>query len=305
MLPRIGGNLISFRDEELNYHILREPTSDEWDNFVQRPMVHGIPVLFPPNRFEDGKISFGGHDYQFPINEPQTNNHLHGFVYNQPWETESYGCDPDKSYVTIKHRFNESHPNFTYFPHVFTLTITYTLSDSGLTQHVHAVNEGTTALPFMIGYHTAINAPFAPGSSDKDCHALMTIGERVEMSKRMLPTGKFLTLSEGEQQLQAGTGTPYFEALDHHYTAKPQDGLNVMILTDTKAKARVVYDAGLKYSYWMVWNNQISRQYFCPEPQTNMVNAPNLSLPQEQTGLFALEPGATWTETSRIYLEHL
>jgi aldose 1-epimerase len=50
MLPGIGGNLISFRDEENGYHILREPTAEDWSSFVKRPMIHGIPVLFPPNR---------------------------------------------------------------------------------------------------------------------------------------------------------------------------------------------------------------------------------------------------------------
>lgn len=48
MLPDIGGNLISFRDLDKGYRFLHEPTSEEMPGFKARPMIHGIPVLFPP-----------------------------------------------------------------------------------------------------------------------------------------------------------------------------------------------------------------------------------------------------------------
>ncbi len=303
MLPRIGGNLISFRDEVNQYAILREPTAEEWTSFVERPMVHGIPVLFPPNRYDNGTFTFNNHTYSFPINEPSTGNHLHGFVYDCPWETVEYGCDDDKSWVSVRIRFDDTHPSFVHFPHEFTLTNTYTLSDKGLSQHFHAINDGNTALPFMLGFHTAVNAPFAAGSTPEDLSCLFTLGNRWEMSERMLPTDKFQPLSPSEQQLKDGVGNPYAEDMDNHYTALPQNGSNRMTLTDTKAKKRLVYDVGLKYKQWMIWNNKSNRAYFCPEPQTSQVNAPNSTLPTEENGLFALEPGQEWSETSHMYLE--
>lgn len=303
MLPGIGGNLISFRDEVNNYAILREPTSEEWTSFVERPMVHGIPVLFPPNRYDNGEFTFNNKKYTFPINEPQTGNHLHGFVYNCPWETVEYGCNDDKSWVTVRIRFDQDHPSFTHFPHAFTLTNTYTLNARGLSQHFHAINDGNVALPFMLGFHTAVNAPFAAGSTPEDLSCLFTIGNRWEMSERMLPTDKFQPLSPSEQQLKDGVGNPYAVDMDNHYTAVPQNGTNRMTLTDNKAKKRLVYDVGLKYKQWMIWNNKSNRAYFCPEPQTSQVNAPNSTLPPEQNGLFALEPGQEWSETSHMYLE--
>ena len=119
----------------------------------------------------------------------------------------------------------------------------------------------------------------------------------------MLPTGNHQPLSVGEQQLQDGKGSPYTEDMDNHYTALPQNGTNRMILTDTKVQKQLVYDVGLKYKHWMVWNNKSSRQFFCPEPQTSLVNAPNSSLPADQTGLFALEPGQSWAENCRLFVE--
>lgn len=301
MLPGVGGNLISFRDDERDFQFLREPTAEEWAEFKQRPMVHGIPVLFPPNRYEDGEFDWNGRTYRFPVNEPETNNHLHGFVYDQPWEAAEYGTDENRSFVTVIHRFNEAHPNYRYFPHPFTLTLTYTLSADGLRQEVHAVNEGDEPMPFMLGFHTAVNAPFAPGSTADDCHVLLTIGERVELSSRMLPTGKFQPLSENEQHLKEGHGSPYAEDMDNHYTAEPRGVGNVMELTDTRAGVKLVYETGEKFPFWMVWNNKRSRRYFCPEPQTSLVNAPRAPFPPEQTGLLALGPGESWSATCRMY----
>ena len=71
ILPEIGGNLITFRDNENKYNFLHEPTLDEMESFKARPFIHGIPVLFPPNRFEDGKFLWNGRTYQFPVNGHQ------------------------------------------------------------------------------------------------------------------------------------------------------------------------------------------------------------------------------------------
>jgi len=121
----------------------------------------------------------------------------------------------------------------------------------------------------------------------------------------MLPTGRFQPLSPGEEQWKAGDGTPYFAPLDNHYTAEPQNGRNAMVLTDKKAGVRLTYEVGSSYGHWMVWNNGNSRRYFCPEPQTILVNAPNSALPVEQTGLIGLKPGDSWSETTTMYVESI
>lgn len=305
MLPRLGGNLVALRDEAKGYQLLREPTEEEFPIFTKFPKVHGIPVLVPPNRYDAGRFTFGGREYQFPVNEEATGNHLHGFAADSPWQVTDFGSDESSNFVKVSLKFDNAHPAYSYFPHTFTLTQTYTLTADGLTQQFHVVNEGDSAMPFMLGFHTAINAPFAPGSTRDDIEVRITLGERWELDNRMLPTGRKLALSEGESKLRDGNGDPYFEDLDNHYTAVPQDGFNGMVLTDRKANVRLVYDAGLKYKHWMVWNNGSNGRFFCPEPQTNIVNAPNVDLPAEETGLIGLSPGEAWSETSRIYVESI
>ena len=41
------------------------------------------------------------------------------------------------------------------------------------------------AMPCLLAFHTAINAPFAPESTADDCVVRITIGERWEMSDRI------------------------------------------------------------------------------------------------------------------------
>lgn len=305
MLPRLGGNLVAFRDDDRGWRFLREPSEEEFAAFKASPKVHGTPVLVPPNRYDGGRFSWNGRSYAFPVNEAETGNHLHGFAADSEWTVAGYGSDESKSWVKVTLTFNAGHPYHKHFPHTFTLTNTYTLSDDGLTQHFEAVNEGSEPMPFMLGFHTAVNAPFAPDSTKEDIAVRVTIGERWELDGRMLPTGKKLALSDGEARIARGEGDPYFEELDNHYTAAPQGGRNYAEITDRKAGARFVYDAGLKYKHWMIWNNKANGRFFCPEPQTNMVNAPNMDLPAEETGMITLQPGETWSATSRMYVESL
>ncbi|MFX3634195.1 MAG: aldose 1-epimerase [Candidatus Pristimantibacillus sp.] len=303
VLPEIGANLIAFRDTTKDYRFLREPALNEMDSFKANPGIHGIPVLFPPNRYEDGKFEWNGKSYSFPVNEPATGNHLHGFAHTAVWSVEDYGVSKTESFVALKLSVDESHPIYTYLPHRFTLKLRYSLSGSGLLQHVSVHNEGLDAMPCMIAFHTTINAPFAPGSTADDYKYKMTIGKRWQLSERMLPTGQFQPLLGDEETIKTTGISPFWAPMDNHYTAEPQNGRNYVEITDNREQVTLVYDVGTGYKQWMVWNNNATKGFFCPEPQLNLVNAPNVNLPAEQIGLIGLEPGEIWEETSRLYVK--
>ncbi|KKC47634.1 MULTISPECIES: aldose 1-epimerase [Paenibacillus] len=303
MLPEIGGNLVAFRDLVNGYRFLREPAHEDMQKFRENSIVWGIPVLFPPNRYEDGKFPWNGRIYQLPINEPATDNHLHGFLYQTPWEVESFGHKGDESFVTVSVKVDEDHPAYRRLPFNYTVRLHYSLGPDGLSQRVTLRNDGSESMPCLLAFHTTLNAPFSPGSKAQDCKLKLTIGERWEMSPRMLPTGSFMPLSAEEENMKEDGVDPFWTALDHHYTAVPQNGRNRMELTDTKRGVTLVYDVGTSYKQWMLYNNQGRGEFFCPEPQVNLVNAPNMSLPAEEMGLFGLEPGEIWEERARFYVK--
>lgn len=301
VLPEIGANLIAFRDTVNQYKFLHEPILEEMPSFKESPIIHGIPFLFPPNRYEDGKFPWNGKVYEFPVNEPSTGNHLHGFLHNIPWSVEQYGADDRSSYVTLVQQVKSGHPVYTYLPHAFTIKLRYTLSEDGLLQHLFIRNDGDDNMPCLAAFHTAINAPFAPDSTASDYTFKMTIGNRWALNERMLPTGQFQPLTAEEETMKLGGLSPYFEAMDNHYTAAPQNGRNRMELTDNRNHVTLVYDVGTSFKQWMIWNNNACQSFFCPEPQINLVNAPKSELPADEIGLFSLEPGEIWEASSRLY----
>jgi aldose 1-epimerase len=302
LLPEIGGNLIAFRDRESGYVFLHEPSLDEMEAFKARPIIHGIPVLFPPNRYEDGLFPWKGKVHRLPVNEPSTGNHLHGFLYNTPWRVDSFGCSGLESFVAVSVSFDEQHPAYVNFPYKFTIRLRYNLSEDGLSQQVTIRNEGEEEMPCLLAFHTSVNAPFTPGGSSADCRLKLTIGQRWELDGRMLPTDRVQPLDIHEERMKDGGVYPFYEAMDNHYTAVPQNGRNRMELTDTKMGVTLVYDVGTSYKQWMIWNNFANGGFFCPEPQINLVNAPRVKLPPEDIGLFGLAPGELWEETSRLYM---
>lgn len=303
VLPEIGANLICFRDTEQGYKFLHEPALEEMEQFKASPGIHGIPVLFPPNRYEDGKFDWNGKSYSFPVNEIKTGNHLHGFAHTAVWSVEDFGVTKTESYVALKLSVDDSHPIYQYLPHRFTIKLRYALNGDGLFQQVSVHNEGTDAMPCMIAFHTAINAPFAPNSTSDDYNFTLTIGKRWELNERMLPTGSYQPLGSVEEAMSTTGLNPFWDAMDNHYTVEPQNGRNRMQLTDQREQVTLVYDAGTAYKQWMIWNNNATKGFFCPEPQLNLVNAPNVALPADQIGLVGLEPGGIWEETSRLYVK--
>jgi aldose 1-epimerase len=303
ILPEIGGNLITFRDNENKYNFLHEPTLDEMESFKARPFIHGIPVLFPPNRFEDGKFLWNGRTYQFPVNEPSTGNHLHGFVHSEKWEVADFGSSASESFVTVSLTVDKQHAVYEFLPHSFTIKLRYSLSADGLSQHILVRNDGQDVMPCLFAFHTAVNAPFAPESLAKDYRVKLTIGERWELNERMLPIGTFQPLTADEQLLKGDGVNPFFDSMDNHYTAAAQNGRNRMELTDTKLGVTLVYDVGTSYKQWMIWNNNATEGFFCPEPQISLVNAPKVDLPADEIGLFSLAPGEIWEESARLYVK--
>lgn len=302
VLPGVGANLVAFREKDKQFTLLREPSAEEMDSFREGPFVHGIPVLFPPNRYEDGTFTWNGKTYTFPVNEEKTGNHLHGFFHNAAWRVDNYGVSELESYVTLSITINGNHPIYEYLPHNFTISLRYSLSDNGLLQHVLVKNEGDDAMPCLIAFHTTINAPFAPGSTADDYTFTMTAKERWELNERMLPTGKFQALLPEEEQMRSTGISPFWASMDNHYTSSTKNGRNRMELTDNRIGTTLIYDVGTEYKQWMIWNNGATPGFFCPEPQVNLVNAPNVDLPAEQTGCLGLEPGEIWEATSRLYL---
>jgi aldose 1-epimerase len=74
-----------------------------------------------------------------------------------------------------------------------------------------------------------------------------------------------------------------------------------VVMTDLETGNRVCYEVDETFKFFIMWNDRGTKDYFCPEPMSWMINAPNLNLPAEETGYIELAPGESKTVTERIY----
>ena len=138
----------------------------------------------------------------------------------------------------------------------------------------------------------------------------MSVGGKWELDDRMLPTGKKLHPTDWEADLCNSGIAPLSHPLDNHYSGKPMkfngELFNGAILTDSSAGLRIIYEAGKSYKHWMLYNGMENRKDFvCPEPQTWMVNAPNIDKQPDETGLIILEQGCLWKDYTNMRVEKI
>lgn len=242
------------------------------------------------------------------INDQSTDTHLHGLLYYRFWGLIESGSDDLESYAVMRFEMQESDVQFHLFPHPFTFKLRYSLSKDGLRQTAEITSHGAEAMPLMLGFHTTLNVPFVSygkGHSEEDCTIQVMLGQRWEMSERKMPTGHNLPLSANEQKMRDEGVYPFFEPMNHHYSVQHKNERNCAVLVDWKERVQLVYEAGPGYQDWLIWNNFARGGYVCPEPQTCVVNAPNLPLSPKDTGLVFLNKGETWSETCHLYIRSL
>ena len=308
IVPTVGANLVKLYNKKKKIDILRTPTLEEMETFLSRPQIFGVPLLFPPNRIEDGKYSFAGKNYEFPITIPAQNNYHHGIIKSQAFTVTRTRFSADAVEVELSFFSNRiNNAIFANFSHDFVCKIRIILTDNELTHIVSITNAGTEPMPVGVGFHTPIRLPFSANTNKADYKLRLSAGKRWELSDRSLPTEKLLDLSAEESLLRTEgmtvTGKPIEIALtDEAITvnAKPYHGA---IMTDTKNNISVYYEVDKEFKHWTLWNNGGEVDWVCPEPQTWAINAPNLNLPRDVTGLQGISAGKTWSGTTRFYVK--
>lgn len=188
-------------------------------------------VLFPfPNRIRDGIYKYGGHQHQFPVNEPSVNNAIHGLIYNKEFEVSSLNADKDKATVVLTCSSDGDEPGF---PFQFDLSLIYTLSSSGkVSLEFKISNRGKNTFPYGLGWHPYFlsdkleQAVLSFPSKDYfacDERSIPTETQQSSLSKRFSMAGKkFDDAYSLEQGICSFTTTTYtlnlsFDAADETY----------------------------------------------------------------------------------------
>lgn len=300
LYPEAGGALVTLNKGRIRVFA---PCSSLGEA-QEAPTRHGLPCLFPPNRIDAGHFVFEGREYQFPMKPNKANNFSHGFLQTRPWMVAQRTDDS----VTMRFDCQEGTDFYPYYPHQFRMDVTYGLTQEGLSQTVRLTNGSAEDMPVGLGWHTAFCLPFVPGSDATGIRFRASVGKRILLNERMLPTGEVRILDEEEMRIRSAEGqSPIYRPMDDHFTAQPMEWrgkpFHGAILEDRQAGARIVYEVDPAYRHWMIFNAHSSGNLICIEPQNWRINAPNLGLPEEEAGIDVLKPGQSREYRSRIWVE--
>jgi len=297
----IGSNVIRLHDDKNNIEFFRFKKDNSADTIRQSAEVWGLPTLYLPNRFADGVIKTSDAVYNLPVNEKAPyNNHIHGFLHKRIHKLVEHGSDEKSAWARTSYLYDENDDFFKYLPVKFLSEYTFTLSENGLRQDIKFTNLSDKMMPMSLASHTTINSPFVYGSKETDIRLTVPAGKKCELNSRCLPTENLLELTDYDREYLTGKQSVLVNIDNDMYTADYKD-FHGIIAEDISTGKKICYEVSEQYKFWIIWNDKGFNGYFCPEPMTAMINAPNLLLDDKITGYCEVKPNESFETYQRFF----
>jgi len=304
IVPGWGSNMISLKWLPTGTAILRTPESAE--AYHARTALYGMPVLFPPNRIENGKFSFQGREYSFPITDTARNLHNHGVLRHTAWSLTRAEAEDSAALVETSVISENTPAVYASLPHKFTVRQQFRFTADSVEVTFILESRDEAAMPWGLGYHTTLVMPLTAEGSLERCTLTVPVTKSWALSDKLMPTGE-LTDYRYAEALSQGIPLAGLE-LDDVLLAD-QDRPVEAVITDEAAGLRIAYAADKAFKHWVLFNggkgNAGGSGFFCPEPYTWVTNAPNIDLPHELTGVQVLEPGASAAVTTKLTISEM
>lgn len=273
IVPDFGAILLAARFADFNvidgYSTPEELVEQKWGKSI---------VLYPfPNRMDEGKYTFEGKSYQFPINNEATNNAIHGLGRTRAHRASSVITAANYASITCSCEYEGDEE---YYPFPFRFDVEYFISDGNAVEvKMQFTNTGVGNLPVGIGWHPYFSLSENIEDTAMQCPELHLI----DITERMLPTGKktayadFTTLRKIDDT-----------NLDNGFYIANQDQPFGVSLESAKGRLRYWQETGSdKYNFIQIFTPS-HRASIALEPMTCNVNAFN-----NQDGLKILAAGDT------------
>lgn len=305
--PTVGSNVARLRDCKNKMEILRFNKERPMRKLTSNPCTYGMPTLYLPNRLKNGVLKVSDATYQFPVNEGRFQNHLHGFLHTRNYEIVDMKVEGDKAIAKTKYVYDEKDLFFEYYPVKFQSELEFVLDSDGLHYSFTLTNQSDKQMPYGVCNHTSFQAPHSKKSRAKDIRLQLPAVKRLPVNFRQLPIPPYKKeLSAYDENYVNGTAHMIkFPINNDMYEI---DTMNVdgkkfhgAVITDTTTGNRICYEVDDAFKFFIVWNDRGTKDYYCPEPMSWMIDAPNLDLPADETGYVELTPGESKTVTERIY----
>ncbi|MGG1638939.1 aldose 1-epimerase [Paenibacillus sp. NRS-1760] len=294
LVPELGGNLIRFHSN--GREILSGPGSIP--QLRAGETMYGTPILFPPNRVQDGSFTYNGRPYQLPINE-QPDRHLHGELARRSWEVVEWGgTDTQGAYVVLRFRYADHKDMMAYFPHPLVFSMTISLLDGRLRQDGILVNEGEDEAPFALGLHPYFHTPLL-GSGQVLLQA---------PAAREWPISNFAFITgapaDTQRAAELRTGLPLnaIAPLGAAMLELQEDEDRICRLQLKEAGYTIAYQFGEVFPFLLIFRPNWSES-ICLEPYSCLTDAFKLPYPPEMTGVRGIGAGESIAFDTCMWVE--
>jgi aldose 1-epimerase len=228
--------------------------------------------LFPfPNRIRDGKYTFDGKNYHFPVNEPAKNNAIHGFLNEQIFDLVHFRSNENNIEIKLTYQYLGDRE---YYPFPFSVEVTYLFYQSNLVVNFRVTNTGVNRMPSGFGWH-----PYFKSAEYRVDDIVLKLPElqEIELDLRSIPVGTKRKYDHFNKPNPVNKSE--FDSL---YELKQlKEGLWWRYPSD-KLKMEMIYDEAIIYLQLYTPSN---RQSIAIEPMTCTIDAFNSGL-----GLNVLSP---------------
>ncbi len=232
--------------------------------------------LFPfPNRLKQGVYEWEGQAYQFPINDGQTGNALHGFGMDKPMEVSEVDTGKDEARIKCRYHYEGQ---FDSYPFPFQLEATISLgAPASVKIEMQVQNTGKGPIPFGMGWHPYFQLSEEAGQVLLQLPPCNMIG----VDQVMIPTGKRYEYTTFTQPRRITS-----EVLDNCFALRQKEGEVQLLLRGDKGELRYWQEVGEgKFGYLQLFTPP-HRQSLAVEPMSCNIDAFN-----NEEGLLKLQAG--------------
>ncbi|MFK7946288.1 MAG: aldose 1-epimerase [Saprospiraceae bacterium] len=273
IFPLLGGVLGDLKLYNGNKSLSILDSYQSADDAVAKAVAKSHFLLPFPNRMKDGKYTFDGKSYQFPLNDTTLQHSLHGFLETIPMEIIHQEATDIQAIVELKGSFN----GLEYYPFPFDFHVKYTLTNSELSIQTKIKNTGKTRMPIGFGWHPY----FKLDTETVDVLKMQFPNcQSVEIDNRMIPTGKTMDYTAFSDLNSIGN-----TSLDNCFILNNTNSKKVAITLQSKTTTLSVWQETDAFPYFQIYTPP-HRQSIAIEPMTCNVDAFN-----NKNGLWILESG--------------
>ena len=288
IIPEYGGcvNELLLNKNGENYSVING--CETFEELV-RNQAYKSAKMFPfANRIPDGKYEFNGQIYQLPINWPQENHAIHGFIHDKKYTIADQTTTENSARLTLEYLYKSEYPGY---PFPFLITLTFLLSEDGFKYTTEVENTGKSISPIMDGWH-----PYFKLASENINDFLLKIpaNQRTEIDNRMIPTGKLLPLNTFLDYSKIGD--MFFDTC---FPLKVKETIvsTELINQEKNLTLQLWQETGdQKYNFLQIYTPP-DRQSIAIEPMTSNTNSFNTG-----DGLITLEPNEKFQASFGIKL---